>query len=424
MLNKLIRVYNEKDKYLVINPVVPAWIMTNINGVLVLKLYAQFEDANLAADEFIKHVPSTKRDSILRFITKAQDADIFYDVVGNKSHRPYSLSGIYMNMTQKCNLSCPYCFAATRQEHGAMQLSTDEYIGIINQAMLINKDLSVICTGGEPLLSPSTVPVAKYAKKYGLFTKILTNATLINEQNVEQLVESFDEFKISIDGSNATKHDYYRGSGSYDKTIHAIELLKKYKKQVTIAMVVTKENISDIDAMCENWGSMLTLQPLFPLGRGKNKEEELALTGREYFNALASNPTINPYSSVGDIVRAHINKHTILKCAIGDGEISISCTGDVYPCQLLHNDQCLIGNIRNNTLSELYYSGKMNNFKNNTVEVIEKCKSCDFRYLCGGACQARHFSETGTVHEAGDFCEYEKLGIIHGLISQCEMMTL
>ena len=116
--------------------------------------------------------------------------------------------------------------------------------------------------------------------------------------------------------------------------------------------------------------------------------------------------------------------NSIMKCSIGDGELSISCTGDVYPCQLLHNENFYLGNIHENSLEEIYNSDKNNRFKTHTVECIDKCRDCDFKYLCGGACQARHFSETGNIDNAGNFCEYEKKGIINGLISACKMIEL
>ena len=57
--------------------------------------------------------------------------------------------------------------------------------------------------------------------------------------------------KISLDGSIAEKHDFYRGRGSYDKTIKAIELLDKFNMDISLAMVITKNNFSDVPAMTQ-----------------------------------------------------------------------------------------------------------------------------------------------------------------------------
>ena len=115
---------------------------------------------------------------------------------------------------------------------------------------------------------------------------LMTNATLIDADNVETLKRLFYKFQINMDGSEATIHDFYRGKGSYAKTEQAIKLM----------MVVTKKNIGDIGKLTKKWGSMINFQPLFPTG-----------------------------------------KKILLKCGVGERQISISFGGDVYPCALLHN---------------------------------------------------------------------------------------
>lgn len=189
-------------------------------------------------------------------------------------------------------------------------------------------------------------------------------------------------------------------------------------------MVVTKKNADDVSAMNEKWGSKLTYQPLFPLGRAKEQKENFALSGLEYYEAMCKNVNINPFSDISNVIRAHKENRSIVKCSMGDGELSISCTGDVYPCQLLHTEGFCIGNVKDQNLQNIYNGTENERFKFHTVDKIEKCKQCDFRYLCGGACQARNFSETGTIDIAGDFCEYEKQGIVNGIILNCKMVEI
>lgn len=98
---------------------------------------------------------------------------------------PAATNGLYLNMTKDCNLKCIYCFAATRKENGKERLNLSEYKNILNSVKnLCSDNMSIVFTGGEPLLSENTIPVAKYAKELGFSTKLLTNATLINETNV------------------------------------------------------------------------------------------------------------------------------------------------------------------------------------------------------------------------------------------------
>ena len=419
MLSDILSIYQKDDKYLVLNSQVPAWVVTNLTGLAALKLYCENKSFEFTA-EFISHKnKGIQKKSIIDFLKSAEKESLFCEDVFEHIHHPYFLSNIYLNMTQKCNLHCIYCYASARKEHGKSNLEYDDYVHFLDDAKKISAELNITFTGGEPLLSENTLPVAKYAKSLGMGTKILTNATLITEKNVKDICKVFKHFQISMDGSTSALHNHYRGKDSFEKTVKAIELLKSNDVDVKIAMTLTKENSFDVNAMNEKWGGYLTFQPLFPMGRAENDKN--VLSGLEYYDVLTSNEKISPFSDINGIIQAHRENRTIHKCAMGDGEISISCTGDVYPCQLLHFDEFYLGNIRESSLEEIYNSEKNNKFKTHTVDCIEKCKSCDFRYLWGGACQARHFSETGSIDKAGDFCEYEKKGIIEGLINSCEM---
>ena len=424
VLSDVLKIYNKEGKFLVLNPLVPSWIVTNINGVLILKQLSESKTFEETAIVFSERSSKIDKQQVLAYLDKVKDAGLLELEISEKIHKPYTLSTIYFNMTKLCNLHCLYCFAATRVEHGSDNLEYEDYIKLLDFAHKINPHMTIVYTGGEPLMSPNTIKVAKYAKKLGFTNRILTNATLIDKHNIEELADTFDLFKISVDGSTKEKHEYYRGTGSYDKTIHAIDLLRKKNKKITVAMVVTRANVSDVLPMNAKWGEVLEYQPLFPLGRAAETNESIALTGEEYYNALSAGEKINPFADLGNIIDSHKKSNTIIKCAIGDGEISISCTGDLYPCQLLHNQECLIGNIKETSFLELYNSKAMDRFKFNTVGKIDKCKKCDIKYLCGGACQARHYSETGSINETGDFCEYEKKGIIDGLLSNAKMIQI
>ena len=112
---------------------------------------------------------------------------------------------------------------------------------------------------------------------------------------------------------------------------------------VIVAMVVTRHNTNDIVAMRDKWGKRLNCQPLFPAGNAI-KENDLSLSGGEYFEALCNFARLNPFSDIDNIIKAHNEDRSIYKCAMGDGEFSISCTGDVFlsivTCARISNWQC------------------------------------------------------------------------------------
>lgn len=418
-----LKVYQRGDKFLVLNPLIPSWIVTNINGVLLLKLYGNLQEVDKTVQAFKEHTTQIPAHSCESFLEKIQEARLFDSSAASYIHKPYQLDGVYLNMTRNCNLHCIYCFAASRKESSDSDLDFNDYVRILTAIKKYNSAVTIIFTGGEPLLSKLTIPVAEYAKSLGFTRKLLTNGTLISESNIQEIVASFDSFKISLDGSSESSHDYYRGNGTYNKTVNAIRLLDEHKADVSLAMVVTQKNKNEISAMTNRWGNRLVFQPLFPLGNARS-DKSLYLTGKEYYDVLTADSNIVPYDNINSVIALHKNNQSILKCAMGDGEVSISASGDLYPCQLLHDDDFKIGNLKESSFDDLYNSPKMEKFKFHTVEKIKKCNVCDFRLLCGGSCQARHYSENGTIDEAGDFCEYEKCAIVDGLIKSSKIREL
>lgn len=420
-LEDFLKVYQRDEKYLVLNPLIPVWIITNLNGVVLVKVYAEKKSIQKAIEELERYTRNFSAQSITNFLNKVRGKGLFDVPAAPFVHKPYTLRAVYLNMSPCCNLNCIYCFASEREENN-YKMVFDDYRKVLNSVKNYNPYSEIIFTGGEPLLSELTMPVAEYSKRLGLTNKLMTNATLITEKNIKKIVEVFDSIKISLDGSTAEKHNFYRGNGSYEKTIKAIELLDKFNSNISLAMVVTKNNCSDIASMAQKWGGRLTFQPLFPLGNAK-KNENLYLSGREYFDVLKSAGVV-PYADLRNMIKSHTATKNVLKCALGDAEVSISSSGDVYPCQLLHYDIFKVGNLKDKSFDEIYNSKEMERFKMHTADCITKCRNCDLKLLCGGACQARHFSETGNLDVTGNFCEYEQNAIIEGLISSATLQPM
>jgi radical SAM protein with 4Fe4S-binding SPASM domain len=328
----------------------------------------------------------------------------------------YQSSGlriVHISLTDECNLKCIYCYASDRPK-SLNRLTYEKFSKIISEVNDISGKVDIVLTGGEPLMSPYALDLADYAKSLGHQVQLLTNGMLITEKNAKRISGTFNLIKISIDGSTPAIHEYHREKNSFAKTMKAVELLTHYDAPLQIAMTVTKKNIHDIDAMTKKFGSRLSFAPLFVAGRAKIKKE-LSITGREYYEALAGVNGVKPLSNLCSSLAASKEKR-IMKCAIGDGEISISETGDVFPCQLLHFPQFCAGNVRERSLKSIYEtSDVLKSCKKLNVLEVSGCRKCEIRFICGGACRARAFYEENRMDVSGSFCEYEKLAFINGL---------
>lgn len=273
------------------------------------------------------------------------------------------------------------------------------------------------------MLNPQSLDFAEMVKKSGNIVHILTNGTLIDEKSAERISKVADMVKISLDGSCEDVHSVTRGKGNFVRVLRAIDLLMELKTNVIVAMTVTRQNRSDIAKMVSRFGSRLTMQPLFKAGRGQDKTE-LSLTGLEYYDALASVEGVAPMGRIGrtlDLVRGR----GVRRCALAEREISISETGDVYPCQLLHTPEFKAGNIKQTSLAEIYYESLVfAHLRGITVDTLGKCSTCQIRYICGGACRARDFYEVGSIKKVGKFCEYEREAFINGISESVELQSI
>jgi radical SAM protein with 4Fe4S-binding SPASM domain len=285
---------------------------------------------------------------------------------------------------------------------------------VVDESISLSPHCRYELSGGEPLLYPCVFELAEYIKSKDAWASLLTNGSLVTDRNVRRISELFSFIKISLDGPTASTNERTRGKGTFNKSRRAIELLRSTGVAVCVTMTVTRQNLDSITEMVEEFGSILTFAPMFPAGRG-TQADELCITGSEYYHALASVPGVNPLTSLNSVI-AGGRGHRSTRCAMAETEISIGYDGSVYPCQLLHDAEFCAGNVQFQSLSEIYQSERFRNLRRVNVCSIAECGECPIRYLCAGACRARSYYECGSIHVAGNFCEYEKLAYINGLL--------
>ena len=269
-------------------------------------------------------------------------------------------------------------------------------------------------SGGEPLLHPDALAFGEVMRAAGNEVSLLTNGTLIDATNVARIAAMSNRIKISLDGSTEQIHAMTRGTGNYAAAVAAVELLIECGANIQVAMTVHKGNLHDIDAMTKRYGGRLTFQPLFQAGRGSERVD-LALTGSEYYDALASTETVAPMAAIGQVLE-RLRGKGVKRCALADAEISISENGDVFPCQLLASPEFLAGNVRETPLRDIYLNSPvLAKARMVSVDTLAKCEECPIRLLCAGGCRARDFYEVGSIEMVGDFCEYEQLAFLNGI---------
>jgi radical SAM protein with 4Fe4S-binding SPASM domain len=130
---------------------------------------------------------------------------------------PYPPYRLWVEPTAVCNLRCTYCpnnELSRQQKLGFMSFSL--FQKIIDEARDWVHDINVHHRG-EALLHPQFIDMVNYAGANGIFTKLHTNATRLNEGMSEAVLDSsLDLISFSFDGFDKATYERYRQPAKFE----------------------------------------------------------------------------------------------------------------------------------------------------------------------------------------------------------------
>lgn len=256
---------------------------------------------------------------------------------------------ILFDPTSACNLSCTGCWAS---EYGnKLNLSFDEIDSIITQG----KEIGIfmyIYTGGEPLVRKKDI-IDLCKKHNDCVFLAFTNATLIDEDLAKQIreVKNFVP-AISIEGDKKTT-DSRRGDGTYDKVVHAMEILRKYKVPFGASTCYTSANYESItddeyfDRLISFGAKFAWFFHYMPIGN--DAVPELLLNPDQRETVYRKIRDVRNRKSIFLIDFQNDGEYIGGCIAGGRDYFHINPNGDVEPCVFIHYSD---SNIREKTLIE------------------------------------------------------------------------
>lgn len=336
----------------------------------------------------------------------------------------------YLSLTDSCNLRCLYCYNIDEREQSISQgrdtLSDSEIMELIDT--LVDNDFEyIIFTGGEPMSRKSIFTLAKYARDKGLGTNLLTNGTRFTHENVRQVADLFDSITVSLDSSIESEHDMTRGRGSWQRTIRGLDFLTSVcKHKIALRPVITSHNIENLHLLPEfaysRW-NISSYQPTMYLPNSTKEVEELALLPNVEKYEKAMGLFYNKLRKIPDGYADDPLKSISYggKCGMAKSILSISANGDVYPCQSLHFNELLMGNIRQQEIELLFKNGEALGIVGASGLEIKECADCAFLLLCGGGCRATTYKLYGSMTAFNELmCSYSKVGAENQIIRYYE----
>ena len=145
-------------------------------------------------------------------------------------------SGLAIEPSSLCNLSCPECPAGTNnlsREKGLMDIEL--FNKILDETGLYLTFLTLYFQG-EPFLNNRLFDMIKRATEKNIYTATSTNGHFLTTENVRGIIESgLDRLIISVDGTTQEVYEKYRVRGDLKTVISGIEKVVKWKKKLHLS---------------------------------------------------------------------------------------------------------------------------------------------------------------------------------------------
>jgi MoaA/NifB/PqqE/SkfB family radical SAM enzyme len=329
---------------------------------------------------------------------------------------PKEIRILAFNITDKCNLKCPHCFA----EDNRRELNTQECQEVIRQAKDANCVRVILC-GKEPLMRKDIFEILLYIRDMGMDVELMTNGILVNNTVIEDLINcGIKKVQVSIDGFEGT-HDTIRGmDGAYNGAINAIRLLLKNGFETSVNSVILEKNKDElpklIDKLKTNFPNLneIRFSRLIPT-RIKNPDFNYFKTYIEtlknimavleklkikYYIEIEDNPIV-----FNDIISDNLKDKTIFTpCGVITHTIDVLTNGDVVFCVPMgsHQKPVIHGNVLHDGLDTIIKNTRK--YHDNSVD-DEVCHSCEhYKVRCLGGCRCVAYAYRQNEYLADPFC--------------------
>jgi pyrroloquinoline quinone biosynthesis protein E len=302
-------------------------------------------------------------------------------------------------VTSRCNLRCVHCFSS-REGKGNRDLSIQELESIFSQLEQMGV-MEVRLTGGEPLLHPEVHKLLAIIQKKRFRKVLITNGTLLDEENVRHLKKAGVIPTVSLEDVNAKEHDVFSGvAGSFKRTMTALNLLKKQGVQYGINCCLHKGNLNrceDVIKLSIRQGAdRIAFLDLKDVGRMKKNREWIPAWNAyqnifDYLLIAKARYRKRIDVSLDVFLHCHPLRESILElkkgyvsCKAGKNRLTIDSDAAVYPCNLVLSDpQWVMGNLRKETLADIWFSKKWLFFRGEVkISDLPKCRSCKSLTTC------------------------------------------
>ena len=261
-----------------------------------------------------------------------------------------------------CNLRCPFCmqvdekFTSNQEMMGMMDL--DLFKKIIDEAYEFGTQTITLTGRGEPTIHPRLGEMLEYCSGKFIELKMNTNATLLNEKLIHQILKSgVTDLVFSVDSYYKEEFESLRVNANFEKVVENIKKFKSIKDEfypnsgcITRASGVQVSEKQDVKKFEKFW--------------------------KEYVDFVIMVRMLDRW----DLYNNTKDMAATTPCHYLGRNLSIYFDGSVNPCDIDYEGKLSVGSVKDSTIHELWKGEKYRQLfdmhKNNNRQNYFPCDRC------------------------------------------------
>lgn len=325
---------------------------------------------------------------------------------------------VQIDVTNKCNFDCRYCYNKNNDFLGEQELSDEQLLKLVDKIISELNPVVVSFSGGEPLLRKSILLKAiQKLKNEDIDVWLTTNASLLDSNIIYELKNAgLNKIFTNIDSEDSSVHDLLRGKqGSFSKSMKTIRQLADTMgaDNVVTTMVVTQKNYKSVVPMAKiskqlgvNKCHLLDFIPI------SQESKSLMLNKQEWLELKNDIESSNIREDINlQLCHAFLfmsdesHKMDFPFCMAGRFTMIITTSGDIVPCNHLKKKEFYCGNALTDNLLDIWQNSEMLcKFRN--YDCSDKgCETCKKFKTCAGGCKAMAYMIKGDCFDKDPYCE-------------------
>lgn len=338
------------------------------------------------------------------------------------NHNIFKIENIELEITNKCEHRCPYCYVGDINQEKIEYCDYDTVCKVIQKIDQYGAKM-IALLGGDPVLHPQIFEIMKYIKENThCLVSVMSNTLDFADISLEQASNYIDNVDFTLHGRTAGEHEGFckARAGSYNEIINRLRFLGKSGVNINIAINIIPETYNKIYEMVSSMYeqgvcfSSLLLQRIMPLGRACNNwnydisKEQLSIALQQIAAAEKDFDIIISFEDPFPLCCIETKYHKYMKgCPEGINRLAIKGDGRISACGTLHHT---MGNILTDSYNEIWENNpQFLEFRKGSFLSNKKCKTCEYKDLCRGGCPIRYMMSENNGEVFWKKFENEKL---------------